>query len=103
MTQLPIACSLDQLALGARQSELRAGVLAAAAATERLPDGYRWRFAGGDNLLARLGAVIDGERRCCRFLHFQLQAHPDGGAVTLDVTGPDGTAEFLDSWLESSR
>jgi hypothetical protein len=28
---------------------------------------------------------------------------PDAGAVTLDVPGPDGTAEFLDSWLESSR
>jgi hypothetical protein len=103
MTQLPIACSLDSRALAARQSDLRASVLAEATATERLPDGYRWRFSTGENLVGRIGAVVDGERLCCRSLRFQLQADPDGAAVTLDVTGPEGTAEFLESWVGSSR
>ena len=103
MTQLPIACSLDSRALAVRHSDLRASVLAEATATERLPDGYRWRFATGENLVARIGAVVDAERLCCRFLRFQVQTEPDGAAVTLDVTGPEGTAEFLESWVGSSR
>lgn len=99
MPELPIACALDARALAGRQSELRAGVLAGAESVARLPDGYRWRFTGGSDLLARLGMVIDAERHCCRFLSFAIAVEPDCRAVTLDVTGPAGTAEFLESWI----
>jgi hypothetical protein len=99
MTDLPIACSLDALALGHRQSELRASILAEAEAVERLPDGYRWRFRHEPTLFARLGPIIDGERHCCRFLHFAIAADQDRGGVTVDVTGPAGTADFLESWI----
>jgi hypothetical protein len=103
MTQLPIACSLDGRALAARQSVLRASVLAEAATVERLPDGYRWQFSTPADVVARIGAVIDAERQCCRFLRFQVAVDPDGGAITVDVTGPPGTAEFLEGWLLPSR
>ena len=96
--ELPIACSLDGRALAGRQTELRAGVLAEAETVERLSDGYRWRFRNSSNLFSRLGTVIDGERHCCRFLQFSIVADPDLGLVTLDVTGPPGTADFLESW-----
>jgi len=96
---LPIACSLDGRALAGRQAALRTGVLADAEAVERLPDGYRWRFRDGGDLMARLGAVIDAERHCCRFLRFAILADPDGGSITVDVTGPRGTIEFLETWL----
>jgi hypothetical protein len=103
MEDLPIACSLDGRALAARQSDLRVSVLAEAATIERLPDGYRWQFPPAVDVLARIGAVIDAERHCCRFLRFQVLADPDRGAVTVDVTGPPGTVEFLESWLAPSR
>lgn len=96
---LPIACSLDGRALAGRQAELRTSVLAEAEAVERLPDGYRWRFRDGGDVLARLGPVLDAERHCCRFLRVAVIADPDGGAVTVDLTGPPGTADFLESWL----
>jgi hypothetical protein len=95
---LPIACSLDAGALAGRQAELRGGVLAEAESVERLPDGYRWRFRGGRDLLARLGSVIDAERHCCRFLRFAIEVEPDLSAVVVDVTGPNGTVEFLEGW-----
>jgi len=100
--ELPVACTLAGRSLAARQSDLRAGVLAEAAAVERLPDGYRWEFRVRHDLFARLGGVIDRERQCCRFLGFRLHAEPDEGVVTLDVTGPAGTAAFLESWLTAS-
>ena len=96
---LPIACSLDGRALASRQTELRAGVLAQADSVERLPQGYRWRFRGQKDLFARLGPVIDAERQCCPFLQFALAADPAMGVVTLEITGPDGTADFLESWI----
>ena len=99
MPDLPIACSLDASALGRRQSELRAGVLAEAESVERLPDGYRWRFRHAPDLFARLGPVLDGERHCCPFLRFAVHADHDRGAVTVDVTGPAGTADFLETWI----
>ena len=99
MTDLPIACSLDAPALGRRQAELRASVLAEAESVERLPDGYRFRFRHTADLFSRLGPVIDGERQCCRFLRFTITADDDRGSVTVDVTGPAGTADFVASWI----
>jgi hypothetical protein len=100
--ELPVACTLDGRSLAARQSDLRISILAEAVTAERLADGYRWQFRSQDALFARLGAVIDAERQCCRFLRFQLRADSDEGLVTLDVTGPAGTAEFLESWVTAS-
>ena len=96
---LPVACSLDGGALAGRQSELRTSVLAEAESVERLADGYRWRFREGGELFARLGPIIDAERRCCRFLRFAITAEPDLGTVTVDITGPAGTADFLETWI----
>ena len=98
----PIACSLDGRAFANRQSELRAGVLGEAQSVERLSDGWRWSFQHAPELLARLGAVMDGERRCCRFLRFSVVADADLGGVTLEVTGPEGSADFLESWVRRS-
>jgi hypothetical protein len=60
-------------------------------------------------LRARAGSVrtarpiIDGERHCCRFLQIVIAAEQDLGFVTLDITGPHGTAEFLESWITPDR
>ena len=99
MTDLPIACSLDTPALARRQSELRAGLLSEAESVERLPDGYRWHFGHAPDLFQRLGSIVDAERQCCRFLRFHIAGDQDRGPVTFDVTGPAGTADFLESWI----
>ena len=102
MGNVPVACSLQGPALGIRQSELRRSVLRDATTVERLPDGYRWRFAHAAYLFSRLGPLIDGERQCCRFLHFAVLASEDQGTVTLDITGPTGTLDVLESWISNA-
>jgi hypothetical protein len=96
---LPIVCSLDAKDLAQRVAALREGLFRESAAIDRLPDGLRCRFVAAPDLLARLGAFIDAERRCCRFLKFALVAEPGLGRVTLEMTGPPGTAEFLAAML----
>ena len=99
MRDMPIACTLDGAALGRRQADLRDSVLAEAEAVERLADGYRWRFRYAADLLTRLGPVLDAERHCCPFLLISIVASQDRGTVTLEISGPSGTADFLESWI----
>lgn len=98
---MPIACTLSSGELARRQADLRSGVLAEAAAVEPLPNGLRWRFASSSEIVTRLARVIEIERRCCRFLRFSLQTEPDLGLVTMDVTGPEGARDFLETWLDT--
>jgi hypothetical protein len=102
MADLPIACTLSPAERQEQRADLLPGLLAQA--VERLPaaNGYRWRFAAADGLLATMGRVIDAERRCCRFLHFVVRAEPDRGAVFLEVTGPAGTKEFLEQLVNET-
>ena len=100
MTDLPIACSLTPEQRGTRRRELLPGLVAAATSREPLPSGYRWSFDSTPGLVGRIAEVIEAERSCCRFLTFHVEAEPDLGPVVLEVTGPEGTREFLDQLVE---
>ena len=94
-SDLPIACTLPPGDLAAMRDELLPGLLARATAKEPVPGGFRWRFDSDEGLLNEAAAVIDAERRCCRFLRFVLCVEAGGEQVWLEVTGPPGTEEFL--------
>ena len=96
-TDLPIACELSAAELQARREGLLPGLLALA--RERVPvrNGWRWRFAPSGEFLTTAARMIDAERQCCRFLNFHLLVEQDGGDMWLEVTGPEGTAEFLEA------
>jgi hypothetical protein len=102
MTALPIACTLTPTELESRGSQLLPGLVARSSARLELPNGYRWSFSPTDGLMAEITRVIDAERRCCRFLQFFVVVEERGGAVTLEVTGPNGTREFLAQLIAKS-
>jgi hypothetical protein len=95
MKELPIACELTPAELEARRQGLLQELLAQATDCVPLSDGFRWRFAPSTEVLMAAVKTIDAERQCCRFLKFALTVEPDAGEVWLEVTGPDGTREFL--------
>ena len=97
---LPIACTLTPTELRERRAGLLEGLLVSAEHAEVLPGGYRLRFAPASETLTKIASVIDAERQCCRFLRFQLTVEADLGAFWLDVTGPEGTADFLRDLLQ---
>src|SRR6185295_16495490 len=100
MADLPIACTLGPAALKARQENLLTTLLQRARERCALPDGYRLRFAGDGEILDQIVRVVDAERKCCRFLQFAIVVEADGGPITLDVTGPVGTQEFLSALFD---
>jgi hypothetical protein len=98
MTDLPIACTLTAAELKQRRAGLLPGLLARARERHPVSNGYRWLLSPADDLSALI-PVIETERRCCRFLRFVVSAEADGGPLSLEVTGPPGTREFLDQLL----
>jgi len=98
----PIVCTLSSGDLNARRAELLPGVVARAASREALASGYRFTFAAESETLNLIVRAIDAERQCCRFLDFRLTVSPSGGPLTLEVTGPEGTRQFLEGFLTSA-
>jgi hypothetical protein len=96
----PVACALDPKELKARQGSLLPGLAAHVRAIHETSDGYEFEFAASREILAQLVDVIDAERRCCRFLKFELIVEPAEGSVKLRLGGPPGTREFLSSLLD---
>lgn len=97
--ELPIVCTLAPETAATRKAGLLPGLARGAATLEEIDDGIRLTFS--PDAIATIGATIDAERRCCRFLRFDLTVEPDGGPVWLTLTGPKGTREFLLALIES--
>ena len=102
-SDLPIACTLTPEELRRGREGLLPGILARAEAHEPIDGGFRYRFKSQTGLLPELAAMMEAERRCCRFFHFQVTAESDEGLVWLEVTGPPGTSEFLAGWIPTAR
>jgi hypothetical protein len=98
--ELPIVCTLTPDTVRTRRAGLLPGLAAHAETREPLPDGYRLAFVASSETLSAILRTIDAERQCCRFLTFTVTVNADGGVVTVDLSGPSGTREFLDALLD---
>jgi hypothetical protein len=93
--EVPLACCLSDEELRSREATLLAQFKSAVVAAEQLADGYSFQVPGDKESLTLVLNLILAERECCPFLMFQFTAAPKMGPITLRVTGPDGTKEFL--------
>jgi len=92
---VPIACSLQGEELRRRETILLSEFKSSVTAVEERPDGYAFRIPGEKRWLELAATLIIAERECCPFLTFQLTAEPNMGALTICVTGPEGSKQFL--------
>jgi hypothetical protein len=58
-------------------------------------NGYEFIFPNETELISKIGDFISAERLCCPFLKFTLIVMSSGEPISLSLTGPDGTQEFL--------
>ena len=101
--QLPIVCTLSDMELEQRRKTTLDDLVAQAEEIRALENGYGFRFGAADMILEEIASLIQKERRCCRFLRFDLRVMPDEGPMWLELTGPEGTKEFLETTLPISR
>lgn len=95
LDNLPVACSLTTAELRDREAKLLAQFKSAVVETEELQDGCAFRIPGDASWIRLLAELIVAERECCPFLTFEVAVEPNKGPMTVRVTGPDGTKEFL--------
>ena len=98
-----VACCLSDAELRKRVATLLARFGSAVIATEELPDGYVFRVPGDKKWMGVVWEAIVAERECCPFLTFELTAQPNWGPVSVRVTGPVGTKDFLKTILCDSE
>ena len=93
LTELPIACTLTDLELQERRSTLLHQVGQDIQEVVEREQGFAYRFPA--ERLPELAHIIGLERQCCAFLRFTLTIEPGNGPLWLEVTGPEGTKDFL--------
>ena len=94
----PFAC--DLLALNAKERKRHfeeVGPMLRRLRTDvhELPDGYEFDFPSDTKTFALVAEWVEQERRCCPFFDIDLRIHPEGGPVSLRLTGRKGTKEFI--------
>lgn len=92
---LPIACSLTDSELQERRRGVLQKVRSAVVEVRELEDGYAYCFPSEGERLTELAKLVDLERQCCPFIRFCMTVESDNGPIWLEMTGPEGTKEFL--------
>jgi hypothetical protein len=93
--ELPIACNLTDPEFQKRRTVLLKTFRGVVLETKELDDGYAYRFPSETHRIAELAQLIAFERECCPFLQFNLRLEPANGPIWLELTGPEGTKDFL--------
>lgn len=91
----PVACLLSEREFAIRADVVARGLLARYDEIAELADGYAFRFAPDEELLAELLAFIAAERRCCPFLTFELAFAPYRGPLWLRLRGSPRVKDFI--------
>lgn len=95
-----VACTLSSRELAERRQQLKSGLMDALIETQPIEGGMTWRFEDRSGVWEMLAEFVAFERRCCRFLSFQLRINAQHHHIDLDLTGPEGTQEFLKEQLD---
>lgn len=102
----PLVCNVTALTppQRARHAALSEKIRQAAAGRTDLPNGFAFSLdfsrlpldaEGEPFCVVELAQWVDLESRCCPFLEFGIDVRPEGGGVSLRLTGGPGVKEFL--------
>ena len=89
----PLACTLDDVALGRRLAEWRAVRREALVSETQEGSVTTTVWLAGEGVFDRLARLVDAERTCCSFLRFELTRGSD--EIRLVATAPRGADAAL--------
>lgn len=96
-SEAPLACNMDVFTPVQRDFHIQNTLQLAQAVhgVNKVENGYEFIFPNLTDLISKIAEFIAHERMCCPFLKFTLEVSSDSGPVSLVMTGPEGTQEFL--------
>lgn len=95
MNNIQLTCKLTTAELRQRKRTVIAELKGLVKEKIETDSGYRYRFDGSDAILDLLNSFIKTERLCCDFFVFTLTAFNDAQSTWLELSGPEGTKEFI--------
>jgi len=94
-TGLPVACSLTEAELQERRRDVLQKLRSVVAEVRETEDGYVYQFPSKPLAITELANLVELEHECCPFLAFRLTVEPGDAPIQLEITGPQGTKDFL--------
>lgn len=95
-----LACKLTSPELRKRKETILASLRKQVVKKKELPNGYAFTFVGTDKMIDELTEFVKTERQCCDFFTFGITVKGDKSETVLEITGVEGTKEFITSELE---
>jgi hypothetical protein len=94
----PFACDRSALTVSARKhhfDEVLPALRKLVKNAKELPDGYAFELPTDSVAIQLAAEFASNERLCCPFLDITLRIARERGRVLLELTGREGTKEFI--------
>jgi hypothetical protein len=95
-----LTCKLTTPELQQRKSTVIESLKRQIIQTKELTNGFAFKFTGTDKMVDELTEFIKTERACCNFFTFTLSVKGDKSEIWLEMTGAEGTKDFMKAELE---
>jgi hypothetical protein len=103
-SDIPLACNMDVFTPSQREAHIQNTIelIQAIQNVQEVDNGYEFTFPNESVIISKIADFISNERLCCPFLKFTLNIVPNNEPVSLSLTGPTGTQEFLRAEFEGA-
>ena len=93
----PLACNMNVFNSVERENHIQNSnqLFRSVQSIQEVTNGFEFIFPNGTESITKLAEFISNERLCCPFLEFTLKIIPNDEPISLTLTGPEGTQEFL--------
>jgi hypothetical protein len=93
----PLVCNMGVFTSDQREAHIQTTteLIQAVQRVQEVENGYEFRFPNETEFISKIAEFISNERLCCPFLKFTLNIVSNREPVSLSLTGPTGTQEFL--------
>ena len=100
----PLACNMDVFTPAEREKHEQntAGLYRSVQDIRETENGFEFVFPNESTVITGVAEFISNERLCCPFLEFRLTVAPNNEPISLLLSGPEGTKDFLQAELHEA-
>ena len=93
----PLTCNMNVFTPEQREDHIRTTthLFEQVHSVQEVAHGYKFIFPSEAEIISKIAEFISNERLCCPFLEFDLNVSTIDKPISLSLTGPAGTQEFL--------